>query len=332
MKKIKHRITALVLVLSMGLFAPVSGNVSRAEDTSKNSDWMADIPDDTYLSSVTIPGTHDSATAHIFPSFFLQCQSMGFNEQLEAGYRYLDIRLALDETTETTDLKFIHSFGTCKKESSFLQLFSDTLHLSDALADVYDFLENHPTETVIFCVKAENSSDDLSLFQQVFFEELDKNPQKWYTENEIPTLGEVRGKIVLATRFDDVTGEGDSRMGLRFHWEEQANKEAVVDNQAVSMINDTNQLWVQDRYKYNVETKWDAISETLENCQAGDETFSLNFCSTAGNGYAGHPKKYARIINKNLMNYEFASQTSYGVIIVDFAKADLAKHIYSSNF
>ena len=332
MKKIFKTLTATALVLGMTLSSLTTAFAADSNEIA-STDWMASVSDDMYLSSITIPGTHDSATAHIFPSFFLQCQSLDFDEQLEAGYRYLDIRIALDETEdEGTKLKFIHNFGTCKKDDSFLQLFSETLYLDDVLEDVYTFLDEHPTETVIFCVKAENGDDDLSVLENTFFDLLDQNASKWYTENEIPTLGDVRGKIVLATRFDDVNGEGESRTGLHFSWSEQNNKEAVVDTQEVTMITDTNQLWVQDRYKYNVEMKWDAIVESLENCQAGDETFSLNFCSTSGNGYAGHPKKYARIINENLLNYELSSNTSYGVIIVDFANEEVARHIYSSNF
>ncbi len=296
------------------------------------TDWMGELSDDVYLSSVTIPGTHDSATAHIFPSFFLQCQSKEFKEQLEAGYRYLDIRLALDETDEGTKLKFIHAFGTCKKQASFLNLFGDTLYLEDCLEDVYAFLDEHPDETVIFCVKAENGDDDVSVFESEFFKVLDRNPAKWYTKNEIPTLGDVRGKIVLATRFKDVNNEGENRTGLHFSWSEQNNTEAVADTQEVTMISEGNQLWVQDRYKYSTEMKWEAVKETFENCQASDEVFSLNFLSTSGDGKAGHPKKYARIINDNLLKYELNPQTCYGVVILDFAKEKYARHIFSANF
>ncbi|MCR4674127.1 MAG: phosphatidylinositol-specific phospholipase C [Lachnospiraceae bacterium] len=332
MKRILKILLALTLMVGCVLSSFSINEVKAADNNISATDWMSNISDDTYLSSVTVPGTHDSATAHIFPSFFLQCQTQSFKEQLNSGYRYLDIRLALDETEEGEKLKFIHSFGTCKKGSSFLQLFSETLYLEDALEDIYEFLDEHPSETIIFCVKSENSDDDPSVFESKFFEAIDENSSKWYTENEIPSLGDVRGKIVLATRFEDVNGLGETRTGLHFNWSNQDNKEAIIDTQEVTMITESNQLWVQDRYKYNVETKWDAIVESLENCQAGDETFSLNFCSTSGNGYAGHPKKYARILNKNLLDYEFSSQTSYGVIIVDFGNEELARHIYSTNF
>ncbi len=324
---------AMVFSVSSRTLAEEPGeNLTETESEYAAGDWMANVSDETYLSSVTIPGTHDSATAHIFPSFFLQCQSLEFKDQLEAGYRYLDIRLALDETDDGTKLKFIHAFGTCKADKSFLNLFGDTLYLEDVLSDVYAFLDEHPTETIVFCVKAENDDDDVSKVESEFFKVLDKNPSKWYTKNEIPTVGDVRGKIVLATRFADVNNEGENRTGLHFSWSEQNNKEAVADTQEVTMITDSNQLWVQDRYKYDVDMKWDAVVESFENCQASDEICSLNFVSTSGKGAAGHPKKYARILNKQLLEYKFNPQTCYGVVIVDFATEKEARHIFSANF
>lgn len=338
MKKLMK--SGLVLLLATAMVFSISSR-TLAEDSEEEwaevdsdcvaSDWMGLLPDESYLSSITIPGTHDSATAHIFPSFFLQCQSLEFKDQLESGYRYLDIRLALDETDDGTRLKFIHAFGTCKADKSFLNLFGDTLYLEDVLSDVYAFLEEHPTETIIFCVKAENDDDDVSKVENEFFKVLDQNASRWYTKNEIPTVGDVRGKIVLATRFADVNGEGENRTGLHFSWSEQNNKEAVADTQEVTMITDTNQLWIQDRYKYGVDMKWDAVVESFENCQASDETFSLNFLSTSGSGKVGHPKKYARILNKQLMEYQFKPQTCYGVVIVDFATEKEARHIFSAN-
>ena len=54
--------------------------------------------------------------------------------------------------------------------------------------------------------------------------------------------------------------------------------------------------------------------------------------STSGSGYAGHPKRYARLINKQLLAYELHPGTSYGVIIVDFGNTKVAQHIYGTNF
>lgn len=306
----------------------ISGTAGVGELTDTN--WMAGVPDDTMLSSVTIPGTHDSCTQNIILKFILQCQDTDIAQQLEAGYRYLDIRAAIDEGKDGDDqLKLIHSVGNCKAKPG---LFAENLHLEDVLEDVYAFLEENPTETVIFCVKAENGDDPVMRVQELLYQLIDKQPDKWYLQNTIPTMGEVRGRVVLATRFEDVGGLGEMRRGLNFGWEDQGNRELVDLPYALSMINDTQTLWVQDRYKYNVENKIDALRDGLANCQAGDDTFFLNFSSTSGNGKIGRPKQYAKIINEKLMSQTLRSQTSYGVIIVDFGTAELARHIYASNF
>ena len=130
MKPILKKITAALCMTACVLTASpvVYADSNEEKELPASTDWMAELSDESSLSSITIPGTHDSATAHIFPSFFLQCQKLEFAQQLEAGYRYLDIRVALEETENGDNkLKFIHNFGTCKQKGSFLQLFSKSL-------------------------------------------------------------------------------------------------------------------------------------------------------------------------------------------------------------
>ncbi len=334
-KQRRVRVIALILVAAMIFLAVASFLISivaaeESSDLPEATEWMAEIPDDTPVSCITIPGTHDSASNFIFPGYFLKCQNTSIKEQLENGYRYLDIRLSLDESKDgTVRLKFIHNFGTCKKESG---LFKDALYLEDVLEWVYAFLEDHPTETVIFCVKDEGKNDDPASFESLFFDTIDENPDMWYTKNMIPDLSEVRGKIILATRFPDANDEGDLRTGLNFRWEEQNSKEVVELPYVQSMINDDQALWVQDRFKYNVDNKIDAFMDDLDNCQADENTFSLNFSSTSGSGTLSHPKGYAQVINKAVLERELESGTAYGVLIIDFATKELAQHIYSANF
>ena len=119
---------------------------------------------------------------------------------------------------------------------------------------------------------------------------------------------------------------------MNFRWEEQSSKEIVDVPYVNSMINDTEQLWVQDRFKYNTESKWEAVVDDMENSQADDETFSLNFTSTAGSGFFSHPKGYAKYINEQLLDYEMKSGVCYGAVIVDFGTEEIARHIYETNF
>lgn len=60
------------------------------------SNWTERIGDETKLSAMSIPGTHDSAAQYVCLSPIFQCQDTAIKTQLENGYRYLDMRLVLD--------------------------------------------------------------------------------------------------------------------------------------------------------------------------------------------------------------------------------------------
>ncbi|MBQ2578824.1 MAG: hypothetical protein II571_05345 [Lachnospiraceae bacterium] len=319
MRRTLIRLTAMVLMLLL------VGTVSVMPTSAKESnltDWMGELSDELPLSSISIPGTHDSCSQYITPKYFLRCQNTGIREQLEMGYRYLDIRVAVEEAECGNTLKLIHAFGDCRKDKSW---FSEKLYIDDVLKEVYAFLEEHPTETVIFCVKPENEDDDPTEVSALMNGWILQDSEYWFTENRIPELGEVRGRVVYASRFKH------HEQGMNFYWQDQGNKEAVDIPYSVSMINTGERLWVQDRYKYNNELKWDAFTDDLGNCQANEDTFSLNFLSTSGSGTFSHPKQYAGVLNDKFKNYELTEDTCYGVLIFDFADAELAQQVIATN-
>lgn len=57
------------------------------------SSWMRDIPDDARVTTLNIPGTHDSCATG-GPLGFGKTQNLDLTDQLNAGIRFLDIRLA----------------------------------------------------------------------------------------------------------------------------------------------------------------------------------------------------------------------------------------------
>lgn len=66
------------------------------------------------------------------------------------------------------------------------------------LRDLVDFLTSHPTESVIMSVKDEVRTDG---FSRLVWLDMAKYQDMWFLENRVPTLGEVRGKAILLTRF-----------------------------------------------------------------------------------------------------------------------------------
>lgn len=330
MTDIKRRLLACALLMCMMVcvFAGLAATPAEAADV-RAVKWMENVPDETKLSSMSIPGTHDSCTQNVDMRYIFRCQDASIATQLKYGYRYLDMRLVLEKRSGQETLVLKHNIARCKVSDS---PFARTLTLADVLKDVYAFLDEHPSETVIMCMKAENSKDDVAAVQKALYEMIDQASERWYLKNEIPTLGAVRGRIVLATRFDDKLPVGSDRRGLYFGWADQGDRTVLTDPTADSVINGRETLCVQDRYNYDVGDKITAIRTCLDSSRAADDTFFLNFTSTSGSGAVGHPKEYAKDINLDLYAYEWEAGKAYGVVIVDFGPKKIAEKIYGTNF
>lgn len=314
------------LIIAFAFTMPVIVNALEKPDESYLN-WMSQIPDKTKLSSISIPGTHDSATQYCTLSYCTSCQDTSMYEQMQNGYRYIDARLELNDNQDG----FIFTHGGFHCKESFWPWAKD-LTFTKLCESTYNFLSDNPTETVIITIKLENSDNDVALCERLILDEINKNPNKWYTKNAIPTLGEVRGKIVLATRYEDVLNVGDELSGLHFYWAEQNNKEVVDIPYDLSMINANESLWVQDRFKYTIQDKYTAFKEGLVNCQAADNSFFINFLSLSGQGLIPHPKGNADSLNKMFMDEQLQENTSYGIIVVDRANKEMASKVFKTNF
>jgi 1-phosphatidylinositol phosphodiesterase len=148
-------------------------------------DWMSLLDDNTLLSQISIPGTHDSAAAIGRPL----CDTQNWNllDQLRSGIRYLDIRC------RPVDKYFNIHHGVC-----FLhQRFDDVLRV------VSGFLSNHAREIIIMRVSnAFRPSHDAISFEKIWNNYMeDPTYGNLFVPNlsGIPTLGDVRGRIIVVS-------------------------------------------------------------------------------------------------------------------------------------
>ncbi|MGH7867894.1 MAG: phosphatidylinositol-specific phospholipase C domain-containing protein, partial [Candidatus Dormibacteraceae bacterium] len=194
-----------------------------------HASWMRDIPDDTPVTVLSIPGTHDSGCIG-GPLGVAQTQDLDLFHQLDAGIRFLDIRLA-----QYQDDLVVHHDVVCMGKN-----YTEVLDICSS------FLKEHPSETILMSVKDEDRVDsglgryapsellgklsmgdtpdadqDTSSFDDVL------QTQTWERIGDAPlfynfvtpgagddsptlgsaftsetTLGDVRGKIILLRRFD----------------------------------------------------------------------------------------------------------------------------------
>ncbi len=308
----------LLTVFTLMYIVPALETVDRGA-VNDSGNWMAQLDDDLALSEITLPGTHDAATKNVQLAYFSKCQALTIGEQLEAGYRYLDIRLAAD----SEKMKLMHGFTNCTTSG---WPWAKPLYLDEVLEQCYAFLETHPTEAVVFAVKQEHGSESVAQFQTLLNTYVQKNQDQWLTTDHIPTLGEARGKLVLMRRYADEANLGD-KSGIPLLWDNQNGHEDVTKNIAVH-DNGTYTLFVQDRYEYDASDKMQAFIEGLKAATTASDAVSIHFLSTKGTGTYGHPYKFAKDLNPKLMQIEHLS----GWIVVDFASAGIARYIYQNNF
>lgn len=196
-------------------------------DTS-NPDWMGQLPDGLRLSRLSIPGTHESVSYYYrselkFLGHYIDAQTntLPLATQLNAGIRYIDIRGRID-----LDDNRIRLFHGARDQQEYLEAVLDT---------VQQFLIAHPTETIL--MRLQQTGNPNFPFFLYFHKEFFRGYQERYHDNprwhdffwrgsadgtgthlgEIPTLGEVRGKIVILQDYSHDEDETNPRI-LGLEW------------------------------------------------------------------------------------------------------------------
>uniref|UniRef100_A0A8C4VKT6 Phosphatidylinositol specific phospholipase C X domain containing 1 n=1 Tax=Gopherus evgoodei TaxID=1825980 RepID=A0A8C4VKT6_9SAUR len=136
----------------------------------ENGDWMSHLPEnlwDVPLHNLSLPGSHDAMTycldknsdVSVNESKLLQVidkcmpciirpiimkwsitQVLSVSEQLDAGIRYLDFRIAHKPNDSSVNLYFVHMVYT-------------TAVVEDILREILKWLQTHPQEVVILACR-----------------------------------------------------------------------------------------------------------------------------------------------------------------------------------
>ena len=272
-----------------------------------SSNWMGAISDDAALSEISIPGTHDSgATRSGFIYNFGHNQDLSIIDQLSVGVRFLDVRLTLKKDK----LKVYH--GVLNQKKTF----------EEVVDDCSTFLKAHSTETIIMSVKKESGDDISNAVKTV----VQKDPTLWYLENEVPTLGEVRGKIVLFRRYD-----GDIGLNLSDGFQDNATFD--VDNGV--------KCHVQDYYKVGTKnglsSEWTAIEECLKYAKTAEKgEYVINFTSAYYTtlSFINLPKikQTAAYVHPLVSDYLTSHVGDrFGIVLFDLVNEELATAVYKTN-
>lgn len=312
--------------------------------------WMKYVDDNKFLDELSIPGTHDSGTCSVDndtepQSSLAKCQQDYIPTQLLEGVRYFDIRLGKGENPGI-------DHGDCyllKKDGNFM-------HLSDVIGYFNTFLSENPREALIMLVSRGNDEATDESLTTAFANVMDKNPNLFYTSSRIPTLGEVRGKIVLLRRFrlagSSVSGhtwgldltEWDDKIAAHT---DSASMCLVRDERGFEAVGKTSdekpyctKVYAQDHYEctgtdkiswvdmalqetakltrneVDVEDDNGAKEQVLERC------WSINYTSCTNHKQGSNPFTAARVVNEHLYKSPYINPSDN-----EETKSDYLKHI-----
>lgn len=312
--------------------------------------WMGNVHDNKFLDELSIPGTHDSGTCSVDndtepQTSQVKCQQDYIPTQLLEGIRYFDIRLGKGD-----DPGIDHGgFYLFKKDGNFL-------HLSDVIGYFTTFLKENPTEALIMLVSRGNDEATDECITTAFAKVMDENPDLFYTSSRVPTLGEVRGKIVLLRRFrlagNSVSGH---TWGLDLtEWDDKAK--AHSDSTTMCLVQDARgfeetddagtkepyctKVYAQDKYKLSGTDKliWvdNALKKTTEltrgnvdvedadgaKVQVQERCWSINYTSCTGLSHGGNPFTSARVVNEHLYKSQYINPSGN-----EKTNSDCLKHI-----
>lgn len=297
--KIKRKgIIFLIGVLIISLFSMIPLNTYSKKDVMP---WMSYIHDDTKISDISIPGTHDSGATHSIFDVSGKCQDLSIKQQLRVGVRFFDLRLQL----VNDEFKIVHSF------------VDQRLSFKKVMKDLSNFINKNNSEFIIISLKKEASDKNSTLdFKDKLTSDLNEYKDIISFDKELPEyINDARGKIYIFDRY-----------GLDYG--------IPLSNWSDDTSFEVNNYYVQDNYCLSdLKEKQEDIIKAIDYKNSND-SIVINFTSCYLD--YGFPPTYAgssaNKINPWFYEYINESNMKLGIVVMDFMTMDLAKAIYMRNY
>ena len=279
--------------ISLFLMAIV-GTMSSA--LADGTNWMTSLPDNVYITQLSIPGAHDAASQN---SLLGATQALSLEDQWNTGVRAFDLR----PTTDSADAPIMH--GDTSTGVTFRQALN--LFKTKLTATPGEFC------VIIFRNESDGGQEDGKWVQIIkpILESFDDYIVAW-TPNL--RLGDVRGKILLLAR-DEVA---DSKAATVGSWADNTTFQTVLNGDGAF------HLKVQDYYHVTSNsTKTDYIQSMLEESMNIHCPNRMYINHTAGYsdtfGITSSYRSNAQNTNPFTTNYLNSHSGPAGIIMMDFA-------------
>lgn len=297
-----------------------SSDAFNSVTVESHADWMSGLPSGASLSSLSLPGTHDTLAIHggLFAAYYEAQENHGdsagtLDAQLNAGIRALDIRVRVIGGAFTIHHTDIYQ----------------NANFDDVLSHARAFLAAHPAETILLKLHGEcdadsteggsgsasigHCADDPSNITQadrtrIFDGYVSRYPNLFYAPTvtgsstaAMPTVGQTRGRIVL-TDFTGPRGQVYGGYGLT---------QLTTGNYGQYVEND----WTQ----CTIGTKWGEAQANMANANGNPSALYTTYLSANCGPFGSTPADVAGSINQRALDYLNSGATQHvGMVFTDF--------------
>ena len=364
------------------------GNVTDPSAPMNSGNWMSRLPDELPLSQINIPGTHDAAATRFWTSFSnfinegvgqILAQMLYIDEQFNAGVRAWDIRVSNHEADASFDPSIIHG----KDLVICHDRYGNTLHLSTVIETAAEFLRTHPKETIVIKLSGQGNGNSLNVITalskyvliDLYLSDAQKKaiaegrltyddigpkypiyiPSKEDLNTRVPTLGEVRGKIVFLNGagvpfyYEDPKDTKSDKIPIEFSSDlEEYQFRAAGPNiepwvisdleldppKTLQEINNTC-AWAQDVFNLgDGKVKMEYVDGSFDDLEAHHQTdtaYVLNFAS-AHDDIDVSKDIFQRLMADSTLDQTSGTRKNTGILFVNELDPLLARRIYMTNF
>ncbi|MGB0894366.1 MAG: phosphatidylinositol-specific phospholipase C domain-containing protein [Parashewanella sp.] len=301
-KYVLPTLVGICLSFTFHVYAHDDGAYNADKHTlPEKMDWMKNIPDNTPLKHMSIPGTHRSGYALNRPED--ASQAMDYMAQIKGGIRFIEVRVQHINST----LSVFHAYvreddqeclaGRCGPRYVNLYEtrcnygcgrhpvynmnvnddiytvqygdgFGDEYRLSQLLSQLGEFLKAHPSETILLKLDPDYTYGDTYNnrgYNDSLRDEINRaSDVVWTRDTENPTLKDVRGKVVIINNKPDYNSHELSFRMSDFNVQPNFNM-------------GTN---------WDLYHRWELIKDKLEKAKDNKQSAIINYLTGTGGSYS----------------------------------------------
>ena len=181
------------------------------------NDWMSQLPDNTTLNEITMPGSHDAGVFLQSNPGYTKAQDRDLMQQLGAGSRFFDLRAYKGAGGEYKFGHFADSLPGMRGRKVGINRHSMGGSLNMEIANIGYFLDRNPTETVVLRFAHIRKGGAIqSAVLNILGTKLARTPAHGPNGTCVSMwpIGDLRGKVLACFDTKDFRGQTSSQMGL----------------------------------------------------------------------------------------------------------------------